>query len=71
MTAPLPIDAPRPTRVGMTFQSASVWSRAVGRRPGVEVVDEHHAVPHEDLVLDRHAFADEGVALDLAPGADR
>jgi hypothetical protein len=36
----------------------------------VQIVDEHHAVPHEDLVLDRHTFADEGMALDLAPRAD-
>ena len=36
----------------------------------VQVVDEQHAVPHENLVLDCHALADEGVALDLAPRAD-
>src|SRR5579883_3084140 len=43
----------------------------VGGRVGVEVVDEHHAVPYEDLVLDRYTLADEGVALDLAPRPDR
>ena len=35
------------------------------------VVDEHHAVADEDLVLDLDARADERVALDLAVGADR
>ena len=40
------------------------------RRARVLVVDEHDAVPDEDLVLDRDPLADEGVALDLAAGAD-
>src|SRR5262245_5234494 len=44
---------------------------AIGRGPRVEVVDEHDAVADEYLVLDRHALADERVARDLAPGADR
>jgi hypothetical protein len=42
----------------------------ISRCAGVQVVDEHHAVPHEDFVLDCHAFADKGVALDLAPRAN-
>src|SRR4051812_48520116 len=35
------------------------------------IVDEHHAVAHEALVLDRHALADEAVARDLAALTDR
>ncbi len=42
---------------------------AVGRGSRVGVVDEEDAVPHEHLVLDRHAFADERVALNLATRA--
>src|SRR5262249_37714073 len=34
------------------------------------VVDEHHAVPHEDFVLDHDSVTDERVALDLAALAD-
>ena len=42
------------------------------RRRGARglVVDEHHSVADEDLVLDRDAVADERVALDLAASAD-
>ena len=40
-------------------------------RAGVNVVREHHAVPDEDLVLDRDPLADERVRRDLAMGADR
>src|SRR5262245_62098596 len=39
------------------------------RRPRIGVVDEGHAVADEDLVLDRHALADEGVARNLASPA--
>src|SRR5436190_2474053 len=42
----------------------------VDGRPGIGVVDEHHAVPDEDVVLDRHALADERVAGDLAVLSD-
>jgi hypothetical protein len=35
------------------------------------VVDEHHAVADEDLIVDGDAFADERVALDLAVFADK
>ena len=41
-----------------------------GRRSRIGVVDEHHAVADEDVILDRHALADEGVARDLAPPAN-
>jgi hypothetical protein len=34
------------------------------------VVDEHHAMPHEHLVLDDDAVTHERVALDLAVTAD-
>src|SRR5207249_7253915 len=40
------------------------------RRPWIGVVDEGDAVANEDVVLDRHAFTDEGVARNLAPPAD-
>lgn len=40
------------------------------RRVRVEVVDEHHPVPDEYLVLDRHAFADEAVTGDLTTSPD-
>src|SRR2546425_6701390 len=40
------------------------------RRPWIGVVDEGDAVADEDVVLDRHAFTDEGVARNLAPPAD-
>src|SRR5262249_32052257 len=44
----------------------------LGRRARIPVVDEDHAVPDEDLVLERHALADEAVARDLAaPANDR
>jgi hypothetical protein len=36
----------------------------------VLVVDEHHAVTDEDLVIDLDAVADERVALDTATGTD-
>ena len=72
IVAPDPIDAPVCTSVGSTFQSCSVWSSPVGgRRPRIRVVDEHHAVADEDMVLDRDALADERVARDLAAPADR
>src|SRR3989441_2689849 len=40
-----------------------------GRRPRVGVVDEGDAVADENVVLNRHAFADEGVARNLTPPA--
>src|SRR5262249_18581185 len=43
---------------------------ALGGRVGVEVVDEHHPVSHEDFVLDGYTLADEGVTLDLASRTD-
>ena len=71
MIAPEPIEAPRSITVSTSSQSSSVCSApAVGRRPRPLVVDEHHAVADEDLVLDRDARADERVALDLAARAD-
>ena len=33
----------------------------------MRVVYKHDAVAHEDIVLDRHPFADKSVALDAAP----
>ena len=63
MVALLPMEAPRRTTVGSSVQSASVCGVPSGRvARGQSVVDEHHAVADEDLVLDRHALADEGVA---------
>ena len=41
-----------------------------GRGPRIAVVDEHHAVADEDVVLNRDAFADERMARDLAALAD-
>src|SRR5688572_1835811 len=38
--------------------------------PRVRVVDEHHAMADEDLILDGHAFTDERMARDLAAAAD-
>ena len=40
------------------------------RRPRIAVVDESDAVSDEDAGFDGHAFADEGVARDLAALAD-
>src|SRR2546428_1132789 len=40
------------------------------RRPWIGVVDEGDAVADEDVILDRHAFTDEGVARNLAAPAD-
>ena len=57
-----PIEAPRLTRVARTFQSALGLRGAIlvgGTR--IAVVGEHHAMADEHLVLDRDAFADEGV----------
>ena len=71
MVAPEPIDAPALTSVRSTFQSFSVCSSpsdVVAR--GIRVVDEHHAVADEHVVLDRDAFADERVARNLAAPAD-
>ena len=51
--------------VGVGLESAG------GRRPGVEVIDEHDAVAYENLVLDGDPLADKCVTLDLAPSADR
>jgi hypothetical protein len=71
IVAPEPIDAPFLTTVCSTFQSASVCRLPVGGSgPRIAVVDEHHAVADEDVVLDRDAFADESVARDLAALAD-
>ena len=39
-------------------------------RSRVRIVDEHDPMTHEDFVLDRDAFADEGMAGDFAAGAD-
>ena len=68
-TAPEPIEAPRHTRVGMHFQSASLcnFPSVVAR---VQVVDEHHAVTDEHFILDRHPFANERVARNLAVRAN-
>src|SRR5271157_5485936 len=35
-------------------------------RPRITVVDEHHPMTDEDVVLDGHSLADERVARDLA-----
>src|SRR5207247_8574613 len=40
------------------------------RRPRIRVVDEGDSVADEDVVFDRHAFADEGVARNLASPPD-
>ena len=62
-----PIEAPRSTSVGTNSQSPLALQAAIGvGRPRKEVVGEHHAVADEDFVLERHAFADEGVRRDLA-----
>ena len=37
-----------------------------GRGPRITVVDKRHSVPDEDIVFDGHAFADKGVAGNLA-----
>jgi len=46
---------------------ASVWSKPGGcGRAGVRVIDEHHSVTNEHVVLDRNPLANETVTLDLA-----
>jgi hypothetical protein len=42
----------------------------VGRRLRVEIVDEHDAVSNENVILNRHPFADERVRRNLAPASD-
>ena len=71
ITLPDPRLAPCSTIVRRSVQSSAVFRRpsAVVAR-GHSVVDEEHAVPHEDLVLDLDSLADEAVALDLATRAD-
>src|SRR5262249_47401046 len=39
-------------------------------RAGIAIVDEHHSVADEDVVLDFDAFADERMALHFDPPAD-
>ena len=71
-THPEPSEArPLDDACGSRLQSSARLQLAVlGRRTRPLVVDEEDPVPHEDLVLDRDAGADERVALDLAAGAD-
>ena len=38
----------------------------IGRRTRIQIVNKDDAVPDEDIILDRDAFADEGVRRDLA-----
>src|SRR5437763_192002 len=72
------VPLPTPTQCGASQNSANSTSKystiglqlTVDGRPGIGVVDEHHAVPDEDVVLDRHALADERVAGDLAVLSD-
>jgi hypothetical protein len=46
--------------------------RSVGRGgPRIAVVNEHHAMADENVILDRDALANKGVARDFAPLADR
>ena len=72
IVAPVPMLAPRLTTVGMTFQSLSVCRPPpAGRGAWIVVVDEIDAVTDEDLVFNGHAFADEGVAGNLAVASDR
>ena len=53
IVAPEPIEAPRLTVVGIHSQSASVWRPpSAFSSPGKPVVDERHAVPDENLLLD-------------------
>ena len=42
-----------------------------GGRARIGIVDERDAVADKHVILDRHAFADEGVARDLAAPSDR
>src|SRR6266568_6745657 len=46
--------------------------QGAARRRGVrvDIVDERHSVPDEDVVLNGYAFTDEGVAGDLAVAPD-
>ena len=71
IVAPEPMDAPFFMTVRSTFQSASVC-RSPSRRCGarITVVDKRHPVPDEDVVFNDDAFADKGVAGDLAAFAD-
>ena len=67
---------PRAER-GTTFdRGRQEFPVALGSKPSLGggtrgfVIDEDHAVADEDLVFDFDARADEGMALDLAVGAD-
>ena len=42
----------------------------VGRGARIQIVDEHHAVPNEDVVFDVHSFADKTVRGDLAAASN-
>ena len=63
--------AARRRRVSSSQSSLGLKRAVRRRRARALVVDEHHAVPDEHLVLDLDARADERVALDLAARADR
>src|SRR5262245_11072695 len=39
-------------------------------RSWIRVIDEHDTMTNEDLILDRHTFADEGMTRNLAAAAD-
>ena len=73
MVAPDPIDAPclyqSSSRPSSRPPSAARRLAVVAR--GIGVVDERDAVADEDVVFDGHAFADEGVARDLAAACRR
>ena len=67
IVAPEPIEAPFSTRVSFHFPVCfGLQAAAFGGSPRIGIVDEGHAVSDEDVVFDLDAFADEGVARDLA-----
>ena len=51
--------------VGTTVQSAFVLQPSIRGGAGPPVIDEHHAVADEHVVLDRHPFTDERVRLEI------
>ena len=80
MTAPAPIDAPRPMCVSsarlMLLAARILVVRERRVRPDEDVVGDAQAVPELDAALDRDAIADDDVVLDedviadVAVGAD-
>ena len=67
IVAPDPMDAPFLTTVAFNFPiGLGLQGSFSGGGARIDVVDESNSVTDEDVILNHDAFADEGVAGDLA-----